>query len=71
LATPFVQGRLREGEVLTFDIRSECAYSGRILQFEMDTALNCRPADSEARPLLFSPEIDWSQFKEPNIIHAY
>ena len=66
-----MQGRLREGEGLTFDIRSQCASSGRPLRFEMDGALNYRLADPEARPLMFAPDVDWSRFEEPNIIHAY
>jgi hypothetical protein len=66
-----VQGRLREEEGLTFDIQSECAHCGRPLRFEMDSALNYRLADPAAQPLMFAPDVDWSQLKEPNIIHAY
>jgi len=66
-----VQGRLRVGEELTFDIQSECAHCGRPLRFEMDGQLNHRLADPEAQPLMFAPDVDWSDFEEPNIIHAY
>jgi hypothetical protein len=68
---PFVQGQLRKGEELTFDIRTQCAHSGRSIHFEMDGQLNYRLVDTEARPLMFAPDVDWDQFEEPNIIHAF
>ena len=66
-----MQGRLREGEGLTFDIQSECAQTHRPLRFEMDGVMNYRLEDTDARPLVFMPDLDWDHFEEPNIIHAY
>ena len=65
-----MQGRLRE-EALTFDIETSCACCGRLLNITMDGRLQFKLAQQEARPLIFSPDVDWEKFTEPNIIHAY
>jgi len=44
--------------------------NGRCI-WKWDGAMNYRLADPNARPLMFSPDVDWSHFEEPNIIHAY
>ena len=66
-----MQGRLRDGERLTFDIQTKCAHCDRTLRFEMDGAMNYQLDDAEARPLMFMPDVDWDHFEEPNIIHAF
>jgi hypothetical protein len=66
-----VQGRLRAGEGLTFVIQSECTHCQRPLRLEMDGAMNYHLDDPAAQPLMFMPDVDWSRFEEPNIIHAY
>jgi len=66
-----VQGRLRAEEELTFYIQSECAHCQQPLRLKMDGAMNHQLEDPAARPLMFSPDVDWSEFQEPNIIHAY
>ena len=66
-----MQGRLRDEEALTFDIQTECADCGWPLRMEMDRSMNVRLANADAQTLLFSPNIDWAHFDEPNIIHAY
>jgi hypothetical protein len=65
-----VQGRLRE-EALTFDIETSCACCARSLNITMDGRLHFKLAQQEATPLVFSPDVDWANFTEPNIIHAY
>jgi hypothetical protein len=65
-----VQGRLRE-EALTFNIETSCACCGRLLNISMDGRLQFKLAQPEASPLIFSPDVDWENFTEPNIIHAY
>ena len=54
-----------------FDIETSCACCGRTLNITMDGQLQFRLAQEEARPLVFSPDVDWENFTEPNIIHAY
>ena len=70
MATPFVQGRLR-GEQLEVAIDSECGHCSRPLRLEIDTEMSVRAASPGAEPMVFSPQIDWPRFAEPNIIHAY
>jgi hypothetical protein len=70
MATPFVQGRLRE-EHLSVTIATECAHCGLPLHIEVDSALQCRVAEARAEPLVFLPQINWATFTDSNIIDAY
>jgi hypothetical protein len=65
-----VQGHLRN-EYLTITIDTNCAYSGKPLQIEVDSRLKCHVLDEASRPMVFTPQVDWERFHEPNIIHAY
>ncbi|UCG24516.1 MAG: hypothetical protein JSW55_00485 [Chloroflexota bacterium] len=66
-----MQGRIREGEGLAFDIQTECGHCGRALGLEVDAAMDFKQDESGAEPLVFMPDVDWDHFEEPNIIHAY
>ena len=70
MATPFVQGRLRD-EVLEVQIETECAHCGRELAFSLDNRMKVSSMSEGADPLVFEPNVDWEHFKEPNILHAY
>ena len=70
LATPFVQGRLRE-EKLEVTVVTECSQTGRELRLQIDSDLNCRVLSPGADPYVFEPHLDWSRFTAPNIIHDY
>ena len=70
LATPFVQGRLRE-ESLTVEALSQCAVTGRELRLRIDSDLRCETTSDGAAPFVFEPRLDWQQFSAPNIIHDY
>jgi hypothetical protein len=70
VATPFVQGRLRES-ALSVEIISSCAHCGDPIRLEVDSELNIQVIEGGPKPLVFEPEIDWSTFAEPNIINAY
>ena len=73
-----MQGRLRN-EYLTVTISTHCAYSGDPLQIEIDSQLKYRvqpeaagqSAGQIARPMVFTPQVDWEAFRDPNIIDAY
>jgi hypothetical protein len=65
-----VQGRLRNAD-LTVTIATRCAYSGEPFQIEVDSRLNYRVQPEAARPLAFTPEVDWQAFHDPSIIDAY
>jgi len=70
VAAPFVEGRLWDRK-LEVEVSTRCAQSGREMQIHLDDDLRWSVRESEASPLLFEPEIDWSLFREPTIVHAY
>ena len=70
MATPFVQGHLRQSP-LEVEIDSACAHCGSPMQLAVDSDLNHRIVKGGPAPLVFEPEIDWSRFKDPNIIDGY
>ncbi len=65
-----MQGQLT-GEPVTVEIETACKHCGQLLHIELDSNLNYRIAEKDAKPLVFMPDIDWQSFREPNIIHAY
>ena len=70
MATPFVQGRLRE-ESLEVDATTRCSQTGRQIRLLIDSEMNCQVLSSGAQPYLFEPHIDWQSFSAPSIIHDY
>ena len=70
MATPFVQGRLRD-EPLHFDIESECACCGEPIRFRMQHDLSYTLADRSSDPLFFVPLVDFSKLRAPSIIDAF
>jgi len=65
-----VQGHLRKS-FLEVEITSTCAHCGKAINLVVDSELNYRIETDGPRPLVFEPEIDWSTFKDPNIIDGY
>lgn len=65
-----MQGRLF-GEELSVEIRTECGCCGKSMHLTVTSELHCEAHDSGAEPLVFEPEVDWSSFTDPNIIHGY
>lgn len=70
MATPFVQGRLRE-EALSVAVRSECACCGRPIDLEIDSDLGSRVLSDGASPLLTVPLVDIPRLEAPNIIDDF
>jgi hypothetical protein len=65
-----VQGRIRN-QALSVDVESECAHCARPLHLTVDRELRFRLGDEMTEPLVFSPQVDWAAFEEPNITHAF
>ena len=68
-----MQGRLRN-ERLAVEIDTECGCCGRELRLHSvwnGDSLEHEVRSEGADPLVFEPQIDWAEFSEPNIIHAY
>lgn len=70
MATPFVQGRLRQ-EPLSVAITTQCAHCSRPLHVTIDSDLRYQVDELGAEPLVFQPLIDWTAFTEPTIIDAF
>ncbi len=70
MATPFVQGQLRQTS-LTASIATQCAHCGQPLHIEIDHDLKCRVAEPDARPLITVPLVDFARLKDPSIIDAF
>jgi len=70
LATPFVQGRLRN-EKLTVTVRTECAHCKTPMEMTIDSDLNIAVKDGEYRPMAFMPDVDLLNLKEESIINAF
>jgi hypothetical protein len=70
IAAPFVQGQLIN-EPLQCQIQTTCAHSGRPIHIEIDSELNYSVREEGARPLVFSPMVDFEKLEAPSIIDAF
>lgn len=70
MATPFVQGQLRN-EKLECLITSKCAQTGRTLHIEIDSELNYKVQEPGATPLLTAPIVNFAELGDPSIIDAF
>jgi hypothetical protein len=58
-------------EYLAVTIETECSHCNRALRLVVDSDLEFRVETEGAEPMVFEPQVDWSTFTEPSIIHAY
>ena len=65
-----MQGQLRK-EFLSFLVETQCAHCGQPLSIEIDTRMQYRVFEAEARPVLFIPHVDFARLKDPSIIDAF
>lgn len=70
MAAPFVQGQLKD-QYLSVTVETGCAHCDRAMHIDIDSELKYRVRENGARPLVFEPNVDWDQFDESNILHAY
>ncbi|UCF79076.1 MAG: hypothetical protein JSW03_02135 [Candidatus Eiseniibacteriota bacterium] len=70
IATPFVQGHLRNS-FLEVEIGTSCAHCDSRMEIVVGSNLNYRIVEGGPTPLVFEPDVDWSQFRDPNIIDGY
>jgi len=53
------------------EIKTTCAHCGEAIKLVVDSELNYRIEQGGSSPLVFEPDIDWSEFKDPTIIDGY
>ena len=70
MATPFVQGKLRN-EPLSFDVESECACCKEPIHFQMSHDLSFTLADPGSAPVFFVPIVDFTRLKAPSIVERF
>jgi len=70
MATPFVQGRLRN-ERLSFEISTECGHCGEPIGLTVKEDFSCVVDDPTNPPLMYEPHVDWAGFSGPHIIDAF
>ena len=70
MATPFVQGKLRN-EPLIVQIETECAHCSRPMEIEIDSHLRYKVRDERCQPVIFVPDIDFFKLKEDSIIDSF
>lgn len=56
---------------MSITVNSECAFSKRPMYMQIDGNMNCTCEDSDCRPVIFVPDVDFKTLKEPNIIDAF
>jgi hypothetical protein len=70
MATPFVQGRLRK-EYVSIEVETKCKHCDQALHLTIDSDMRISVRETDAKPLAFLPDIDWSNFTERTIIDSY
>ena len=58
-------------EPVSVEIGTRCSHCEQEMHFMIDSAMGVSVRETQARPLVFMPDVDWDHFTEPNIIHAY
>jgi hypothetical protein len=53
------------------EIHTACACCGRPMEIIVDSELDYRIVKGSRTPLVFEPHVDWSKFRDPNIIDGY
>ncbi len=70
MATPFVQGRLRE-EPLSFEVTTECACCARPIHFTMRHDLSYALGEPDSSPVFFVPLVDFTRLRAKSIIDDF
>ena len=65
-----MQGLLRN-EKLSFRIETECAHCHAPLHIEIDSDLNYQVIEKDAKPLVFTPMVDFARLEDPSITDAF
>ncbi len=70
IATPFVQGRLREKE-LSVVVNTECAHCSQPIEIEISSNLDFKVKSTGCEPMVFVPSVDLLKLKDDSIIDGF
>ena len=70
MATPFVQGRLRN-EKLSGVLSTTCAHCDLPIEVEITSAMGLRVITEGATPLISTPMVNLKKLKDPSIVDAF
>ncbi len=70
MATPFVQGQLLDKD-LSCTVVTECAISGRTVEFDLESDLGYRVRPPAEKPVFFIPLLDLSNLDAPCIVDDF
>jgi hypothetical protein len=65
-----VQGQLRK-EYVAVEVETECKHCQQRLHITIDSKMRTSVGEAGAKPLVFTPEVDWDNFSERTIIDSY
>jgi len=65
-----VQGRLTD-RLTRATIETTCGHCGQRMRLTIDSELQYEAELAGSNPMFFEPQIDWSTFSGPNIVHDY
>lgn len=66
-----MQGQLRKGERLAFEVEASCACCGRDVSFRMNGDLDYTLGDASSAPLFFAPLVDFTRLRAPSIVDDF
>ncbi|HET6443417.1 MAG TPA: hypothetical protein VFI27_02465 [candidate division Zixibacteria bacterium] len=70
MAASFVQGRIRK-ENLSVLVETSCVHCQQPMSFTLSSEMELTDRSPGSDPMVFMPDIDWDNFREPTIIDAF
>jgi hypothetical protein len=58
-------------EYVSVEVETQCKHCNQVMHMTIDSDLRFSVSEAGAAPLMFSPDVDWDNFKEPTIIDSY
>ena len=70
LATPFVQGHLRN-EPVSITVETRCEHCGEPITFVVDSDMHITAVQPGAKPMVFSPAVEVLDIEAPTIVDDF
>ena len=70
IATPFVQGHLRN-EPVSITVETRCEHCEEPMTLEIDSDMNITAVQAGAKPMVFSPDVEVLDIEAPTIVDDF